>query len=85
MTLPLALKKAILIVRGGGRGKDTKRSAYLQAPRVRYRLLPSTTHPRGYEISMSVHYNGEWQPWDSVDSFGGFGVDDILYDKWVVV
>lgn len=75
MTLPISLKKALAIVRA-------KRVAYLQAASSRYRLIPSEKHPRGYVISLSVRYNGEWQPWGAVESFG---VDDILCDKWMVV
>lgn len=73
MTLPIALGKAIAIVRG-------KRVAYLQAATSRYRLVPSD-RPRGYTIYLSVRYNNEWQPWGEVESFG---VDDILCNKWAL-
>ncbi len=74
MTLPLALKKALAIVRD-------RRAAYLQASSSRYRLIPGGDHPRGYVINLSIRYNDEWQPWGAVE---GFGVDDILCDKWTV-
>ena len=75
MMLPLALKKALAIVRD-------RRVAYLQASTSRYRLVPSVDQPHGYVINLSIRYNDEWQPWGTVE---GFGVDDILCDKWMVV
>jgi len=75
MTLPLALKRALAIV-------SCQRVAYLQAGGSRYRLIPSEGHSRGYAICLSVRYNDEWQPWGDVT---GFGVDDVLCDKWAVV
>lgn len=75
MTLQVALKKALGAVRD-------RRAAYLQTASVRYRLIPSTDHPRGYVMNLSIRYNDEWQPWSVVE---GFGVDDILCEKWTVV
>jgi hypothetical protein len=75
VTLPVALRKALAIVR------DQRRAAYLQAAGSRYRLIPSDQKPCGYTINLSVRYNKEWQPWGEV---GAFGVDDILCDKWSV-
>ena len=76
MNLPMALKKALAIVR-----RDM-RAAYLQSASSRYRLVPSTDHSRGYRLSLSIRYNNAWQPWGDVDHFG---IDDILYDKWQLV
>ena len=75
MTLPEALRKALAILRKDSRG------VLLTTSRCRYRLAPSSQHARGYLITLSVYYNGEWQPWDTVESFN---VDDILTDKWSV-
>lgn len=75
MNLPAALRKALTILR------DQKRGVLLTTSRCRYRLAPSDQQPRGYEMWLSVRYNGEWQPWGTV---GHFDVDDILTDKWSV-
>lgn len=74
MNLPTALRKALAIVR------NDKRSAYLQGPGDRYRLLPDAK-PRGYTLHLSVRYCNAWQPWGEVDHFD---VEDILNDKWNV-
>lgn len=75
MTLPMALRKALIVLR------EEKRGVILATSRCKYRLAPSNEHPRGYLMWLSVRYNDEWQPWGCV---GNFDVEDILTDKWSV-
>lgn len=76
MTLHNALRKAFAIL-----GKE-KRGVVIATSQCQYRLAPSD--PRSaytYQITRSVRYNDQWQPWSEAN---GFDVDDVLTDKWSV-